>query len=43
MTALVALFATFLGGWILFNLIGAFLVGLVARAVFLAARTWAGR
>lgn len=34
MTALVALFATFLGGWILFNLIGAFLVGLVARAVF---------
>lgn len=34
MTALLALFATFVGGWIIFNLIGAFLVGLVARAVF---------
>lgn len=34
MTAIAALFATFLGGWILFNLLGAFLVGLVARAVF---------
>ncbi len=34
MTAVLALFATFVGGWIIFNLIGAFLVGLVARAVF---------
>ena len=34
MTALLAVFATFVGGWIIFTLIGAFFVGLVARAVF---------
>lgn len=34
MKAALALFATVVGGWIIFNLVGAFLVGLVARALF---------
>ena len=34
MSTLVALFAGFVGGWIVLNLLGALLVGLVARAVF---------
>ncbi len=34
MSGFLALFATVIGGWILFNLLGAFLVGLLARAVF---------
>ena len=33
MKAMFALFATFLGGWILVNLIGALIVGAIARAV----------
>ena len=34
MSAFLTFFATVVGGWIVFNLIGAFLVGLIARAVF---------
>jgi uncharacterized membrane protein YeaQ/YmgE (transglycosylase-associated protein family) len=34
MSAFLGFFATVLGGWIIFNLIGAFLVGWLARAVF---------
>lgn len=34
MKAALAFFATVVGGWIVFNLVGAFLVGLVARALF---------
>jgi len=34
MSAFLAFFATVLGGWIIFNLIGAFLVGALARAIF---------
>ena len=34
MKVLLALFATVLGGWLIVNLIGAFIVGLIARAVF---------
>ena len=33
MKGMLALFATFLGGWILVNLIGALIVGAIARAV----------
>lgn len=33
MKALLALFATVLGGWILVNLIGALVVGAIARAI----------
>lgn len=34
MSGLVAFSATILGGWVLFNLIGAFIVGAAARAIF---------
>ena len=34
MKILLALFATVIGGWLIVNLIGAFIVGLIARAVF---------
>lgn len=34
MKFLLALFATAVGGWIVFNLIGAFIVGAIAKAVF---------
>lgn len=34
MNQLVAFSATVLGGWIIFNLIGAFIVGAAARALF---------
>lgn len=34
MKATLAVLATIVGGWIVFNLIGAFLVGLIARALF---------
>jgi uncharacterized membrane protein YeaQ/YmgE (transglycosylase-associated protein family) len=33
MKAIIALFATVLGGWILVNLIGALVVGAIARAI----------
>jgi uncharacterized membrane protein YeaQ/YmgE (transglycosylase-associated protein family) len=33
MKAIAALFATFVGGWIIFNLIGALIVGAIARAI----------
>jgi uncharacterized membrane protein YeaQ/YmgE (transglycosylase-associated protein family) len=34
MNGFLAFFATVVGGWIIFNLIGAFIVGAIARAVF---------
>jgi len=34
MKLLIGLFATVIGGWFLFNLLGAFIVGLIARAIF---------
>jgi uncharacterized membrane protein YeaQ/YmgE (transglycosylase-associated protein family) len=34
MSWILGLFATVIGGWLIVNLIGAFLVGLIARAAF---------
>jgi uncharacterized membrane protein YeaQ/YmgE (transglycosylase-associated protein family) len=34
MKAMLAILATVVGGWLIINLIGAFLVGLIARAMF---------